>query len=83
MNVLIDDSHNAVLCDFGLARIRSDVTSSTLAAGAGAVDILGSRNWMAPERLLGGSLRQPGDIYSFGLTIYEVRSINLHLVLKS
>jgi len=81
VNVLIDDSHNAVLCDFGLSQIRLDVTSSTLAAGA--VDILGTRNWMAPERLLGGPLREPGDIYSFGLTIYEVRSTNLHLVLKS
>ena len=70
MNVLIDDNHNAVLCDFGLSRIRSDVTSSTLAAQA--TTVVGSRNWMPPERLLGGSLKRPCDIYSFGMTIYEV-----------
>jgi hypothetical protein len=33
MNVLIDDGHNAVLCDFGLSRIKADITSNTIAAG--------------------------------------------------
>jgi serine/threonine protein kinase len=27
---------------------------------------------MAPERLLGGSLEKPCDIYAFGMTLYEV-----------
>jgi serine/threonine protein kinase len=70
MNVLIDDGHNAVLCDFGLSRIKADITSSTLVANP--LTVIGSRNWMAPERLLGGSVRKPYDIYSFGMTIYEV-----------
>jgi serine/threonine protein kinase len=70
MNVLIDDAQNGVLCDFGLSRVRSDVTSSTM--GASALSVMGSRNWMAPERLMGGSLKRPCDIYSFGMTIYEV-----------
>lgn len=26
---------------------------------------------MAPERLMGGSLRKPSDVYSFGMVIYE------------
>ena len=80
-NVLIDDSHNAVLCDFGLSRIRSDVTSSTLAAGF--VNVIGSRNWMAPERLLGSALDTPCDIYSFGMTIYEVRLMFVRLIMYS
>jgi serine/threonine protein kinase len=33
---------------------------------------MGSRNWMAPELLLGGSLKMPCDIYAFGMTLYEV-----------
>jgi serine/threonine protein kinase len=70
MNVLIDDGQNAVLCDFGLSRVKSDVAISTL--GASTLSIMGTRNWMAPERLLGGSLRKPCDIYSFGMTVYEV-----------
>jgi serine/threonine protein kinase len=74
--VLIDDSGKAVLCDFGLTRIRADVTSRTGKAGGG---IVGSRNWMAPELLLGGSLKKPSDIYAFGMTIYEVRFVFMTL----
>jgi serine/threonine protein kinase len=68
--VLIDDSHKAVLCDFGLTRIKADATSRT--ARADGVGIMGSRNWMAPEQLLGKSVKLPCDIYAFGMTIYEV-----------
>jgi serine/threonine protein kinase len=68
--VLIDDSHKAVLCDFGLTRIKADATSQT--ARADGMGIVGSRNWMAPEQLLGKSLKPPCDIYAFGMTVYEV-----------
>jgi serine/threonine protein kinase len=70
MNILIDDGGNAVLCDFGLSRVRSNLSDSTV--GEEAIRVMGSRNWMAPERLLGRSLRNPCDIYSFGMTVYEV-----------
>jgi serine/threonine protein kinase len=33
---------------------------------------MGSPNWMAPELLLGGSLKKHCDIYAFGMTIFEV-----------
>jgi serine/threonine protein kinase len=70
LNVLIDHGGQAVLCDFGLSRVKADVTSRTVTAGGGA--IVGSRSWMAPERLLGGSLKKPCDIYAFAMTLYEV-----------
>ncbi len=70
LNVLIDDSAKAVLCDFGLSRVKADVTSRTARPDGGST--AGSRNWMAPERLLGASLKNPCDIYAFGMTIYEV-----------
>ena len=68
--MLIDDGYNAVLCDFGLSRIKADATSCTARPDEGGV--VGSRNWMAPERLMGGALKKPCDIYAFGMTVYEV-----------
>jgi serine/threonine protein kinase len=71
--VLVDYGGNAVLCDFGLARVKADATSRTTAKASAAI-VMGSRNWMAPERLMGGSLRKPSDIYAFGMVIFEVRT---------
>ena len=71
MNVLIDDNEKAVLCDFGLSQVKADATSRTAILGD-ATPVAGSRNWMAPERLMGGSLRRPCDIYAFGIMIPEV-----------
>jgi serine/threonine protein kinase len=71
INVLVDESNRALLCDFGLARVRADVNSRT--SRVGDTTILGSRNWMAPEVLTGSLPKMPSDIYAFGMTIYEVR----------
>uniref|UniRef100_A0A8H7Y9N2 Protein kinase domain-containing protein n=1 Tax=Psilocybe cubensis TaxID=181762 RepID=A0A8H7Y9N2_PSICU len=68
VNVLIDDAERALLCDFGLARLRADVNSRT----ADSIPLQGSQNWMAPELFEGRSLRMPCDIYSFGMTLYEI-----------
>ena len=69
LNILIDDSGKAVLCDFSLSRMRVDMTSHS--GTVNPTPVVGSRNWMAPERLSGQKLRNPCDIYSFGMTIYE------------
>jgi serine/threonine protein kinase len=63
INALIDDSPNAILCDFGFSCVKIDVTSHTVAG------IAGSLNWMAPELLQGGSLKTYCDIYAFGTII--------------
>src|ERR1700683_4753459 len=60
LNILIDGSGKAVLCDFGLSRIKADATSRTAVQSDGG-SIIGSRNWMAPEQLLGRPLKKPCD----------------------
>jgi len=81
VNVLIDDGSNAVLCDFGLSHIKADATSRTAATDGGG--IVGSRNWMAPEQLLGKSPKKPCDIFAFGMTLrgepdcYSVENVKL------
>jgi serine/threonine protein kinase len=70
INVLVEEYGRALLCDFGLTRIKADITSRTRTMGDTVVS--GSRNWMAPELLLGSLPRTPSDVYSFGMTLYEV-----------
>ncbi|KAJ6524675.1 kinase-like domain-containing protein [Mycena vulgaris] len=70
VNILVEDSGKALLCDFGLSRVKSDVTSRT--AEMGTTVATGSRNWMAPELLAGSLVKTWTDIYAFGMTIYEL-----------
>ncbi|KAF8170487.1 kinase-like domain-containing protein [Mycena galopus ATCC 62051] len=70
INIMVDSKGHALLCDFGLTRIKADITSRTNTA----VDITlsESRNWMAPELQSGSAPRIQSDIYSFGMTLYEL-----------
>ncbi|KAJ6589394.1 kinase-like domain-containing protein, partial [Mycena capillaripes] len=70
INVLVEDSGRALLCDFGLARIKTDMTSRMRTTGD--TQVSGSRNWMAPELLSGSLPRPPSYVYAFGMTLYEV-----------
>ncbi|KAJ6574586.1 kinase-like domain-containing protein [Mycena capillaripes] len=71
INVLVENSGRAQLCDFGLARLRADAASRTVTTGE-APQIQGSRNWMAPELLNGSRIRLPSDVYAFSMTLYEL-----------
>lgn len=69
--MLISEDHHALLTDFGLAlrliEIRSKSTYSQ------NIDRQrGSLLWMAPEVLKGASPDMRADIYSLGMTIWEV-----------
>ncbi|KAJ7191425.1 kinase-like domain-containing protein [Mycena pura] len=71
VNILVEASARALLCDFGLARSKADAT--TRSGAKDQVSIMsGSRNWMAPELLMGSLPRTPSDMYAFGMTIYEL-----------
>ena len=66
-NLLLDESGTLHVADFGLARVQSnaDMTMSG--------DLLGTLRYMSPEQLAGDQLvDQRTDIYSLGLTLYEL-----------
>ncbi|KAJ7435281.1 kinase-like protein, partial [Mycena latifolia] len=70
INILVEDSGRSLLCDFGLSRVKADITTST--AQVGNTTMAGSRNWMAPELLAGSMPKMASDIYAFGMTMYEL-----------
>src|SRR5262249_38547593 len=65
-NLLLDETGNVWVTDFGLAKAATDGDNLTHTG-----DIVGTLRYMAPERFSGqGDLRS--DVYSLGLTLYEL-----------
>lgn len=64
-NLILDDLGNIWISDFGLARIDG-LDELTLAE-----DILGTLRYIPPERFK-GCCDARGDVYSLGLTLYEL-----------
>jgi tRNA A-37 threonylcarbamoyl transferase component Bud32 len=65
-NVLLDDSGNALLTDFGLTRMAEGSTALT---GTG---VIGTPAYMSPEQGQGDSIDTRSDIYSLGIMLYEM-----------
>ncbi|MFT5328813.1 MAG: serine/threonine protein kinase, partial [Planctomycetaceae bacterium] len=64
-NLLIDRSGTVWLVDFGLARIAED--NELTQTG----DLLGTLRYMSPEQVV-GEFDHRSDVYSLGLTLYEL-----------
>ena len=62
-NVLINQSMNCKLCDFGESRQKTDDATMTT---------VGSPFWIAPEVFTGEHYDETCDVYSFGLCILEI-----------
>ncbi|MBI1913775.1 MAG: protein kinase [Planctomycetes bacterium] len=65
-NLLLDTQGTVWVTDFGLAKAATDSDALTHTG-----DIVGTLRYMAPERFNGVSDAK-GDIYSLGLTLYEL-----------
>ena len=63
-NILLDESFNVKICDFGLAKLLD--YSGTMTANVGTIQ------WMAPEVLRGHQYTEKADIYSIGIITWEV-----------
>jgi hypothetical protein len=66
-NVLIDETGNCLLTDFGLAKI---IEGSIHLTTSGA--IMGTPAYMSPEQGLGQKIDRRSDIYSLGVILYEM-----------
>ena len=66
-NILLDTDGRAWVSDFGLAKSEGDALTNT-------GDIVGTVRYMAPERFRGVSDPR-GDVYSLGLTLFEMLAL--------
>jgi YVTN family beta-propeller protein len=68
-NVLLDDSHNGYLADFGLAKTMEGSKDLTKTGS-----VLGTPAYMSPEQARGEHLDARSDIYSFAIMAFEALS---------
>ena len=64
------DSRKVTVTDFGIARILSDQSTQT-------GEILGSPLYMSPEQILGKKVDKASDIFSLGVTLFQLLASEL------
>ncbi len=70
-NILFDRHGNAVVTDFGISEAANSYTAAT-----GTTVYVGTPKYMSPEQARGQRVDHRSDIYSLGVTLYEMAAGN-------
>ncbi|WP_280155072.1 serine/threonine-protein kinase [Piscinibacter sp. XHJ-5] len=70
-NILVDESGQVKLLDFGVARLLQDEGGSPSAVLGGA-QLTRTPQYAAPEQFFGGPISTLTDVYSLGVVLYEL-----------
>jgi tetratricopeptide (TPR) repeat protein len=68
-NIFVDAKDHATLVDFGIARTMSTQTTDQ--------NVYGTPGYISPEQISGQSPTQQSDLYSLGVTLYEMLTGNM------
>ncbi|MDG9720014.1 serine/threonine-protein kinase, partial [Streptomyces sp. DH24] len=67
-NIMLTVERTAKITDFGIARFADEAERTLTATGK----IVGTADYLAPERALGRSARPAADVYSLGCVLYQL-----------
>src|SRR6266550_5946474 len=69
-NILLDGAGNALLSDFGIARLMQPDAVAAERAMKSPETLMGTPDYISPEQALGQPLDGPSDIYSLAVTLF-------------